>query len=210
MSPVHLRNLGFQRNQPEDREGLSRTRRPGGGHLGYSGYGSSSSAPPTPQRPFSMQNGQQEVQPSILSQPRVLALLLDGCGNSTWSPDGANWSRHVLYGQLAPLGVLWFLRHNPSQPSFMASGHILPSLAFLAKFHLTNPQAFIFHFGPGGSFYLLGVSGPPSHHHWPLANPFHYGGLGLNGLFGPFRPPTASTVRKPRSAVRRPIRPLLA
>ncbi|MBW0475625.1 hypothetical protein O181_015340 [Austropuccinia psidii MF-1] len=37
MSPVHLRNLGFQRNQPEDREGLSRTRRPGGGHLGNSG-----------------------------------------------------------------------------------------------------------------------------------------------------------------------------
>ncbi|MBW0544979.1 hypothetical protein O181_084694 [Austropuccinia psidii MF-1] len=37
MSPVHLRNIGFQRNQPEDREGLSRTKRPGGGHLGHSG-----------------------------------------------------------------------------------------------------------------------------------------------------------------------------
>ncbi|MBW0589990.1 hypothetical protein O181_129705 [Austropuccinia psidii MF-1] len=37
MSPVHLRNLGFQRNQAEDREGLSRTRRTGGGHLGHSG-----------------------------------------------------------------------------------------------------------------------------------------------------------------------------
>ncbi|MBW0567247.1 hypothetical protein O181_106962 [Austropuccinia psidii MF-1] len=37
MSPVHLRDLGFQRNQPEDREGLSRTRRPGRGHLGHSG-----------------------------------------------------------------------------------------------------------------------------------------------------------------------------
>ncbi|MBW0479684.1 hypothetical protein O181_019399 [Austropuccinia psidii MF-1] len=37
MSPVHLRNLGFQRNQPEDREGLSRTQRPGGGHLRDSG-----------------------------------------------------------------------------------------------------------------------------------------------------------------------------
>ncbi|MBW0533892.1 hypothetical protein O181_073607 [Austropuccinia psidii MF-1] len=77
MSPVYLRNLGIPRNQPEDREGLSRTRRPGGGHLGHSGgwqdiegnldhsaiyfpiqqkpqtrglegYGSSSSAPPTP------------------------------------------------------------------------------------------------------------------------------------------------------------------
>ncbi|MBW0545669.1 hypothetical protein O181_085384 [Austropuccinia psidii MF-1] len=94
MSPVHLRNLGFQRNQPEDREGVSRTRRPGIGHLGQSdgwqdiegnhthssihfpiqqkpqtrgleGYGSSSSAPPTPQRPFSMEHGKQEAQPSI-------------------------------------------------------------------------------------------------------------------------------------------------
>ncbi|MBW0556450.1 hypothetical protein O181_096165 [Austropuccinia psidii MF-1] len=89
MSPVHLRNFGFQRNQPEDREGLSRTRRPGRGHLGHSGgwkdteenhihpaihfpiqqepqniglerHGSSSSAPPTPQRFISMEHGQQE------------------------------------------------------------------------------------------------------------------------------------------------------
>ncbi|MBW0505124.1 hypothetical protein O181_044839 [Austropuccinia psidii MF-1] len=37
MSPVHLRNLGFKRNQPENREGLSRTRTPGRGHLGQSG-----------------------------------------------------------------------------------------------------------------------------------------------------------------------------
>ncbi|MBW0467098.1 hypothetical protein O181_006813 [Austropuccinia psidii MF-1] len=94
MLPVHLRDLGFQRNQPEDREGLSRTRRPGRGHLGHSGgwqnnegdninpsintpiqqepqtrglegYGSSSSAPPTLQRFISMEHGQQEVQPSI-------------------------------------------------------------------------------------------------------------------------------------------------
>ncbi|MBW0554413.1 hypothetical protein O181_094128 [Austropuccinia psidii MF-1] len=93
MSPVHLRNLGFQRNQPEDREGLSRTRRPGRGHLGNSGgwqdsegnhahsaispiqqepqtrglerYGSSSSDPPTPQRFISIEHGQQGVQPGI-------------------------------------------------------------------------------------------------------------------------------------------------
>ncbi|MBW0536355.1 hypothetical protein O181_076070 [Austropuccinia psidii MF-1] len=94
MSPLHLRNLGFQRNQPEDREDLSRTRRPGRGHLGHSGgwkdtegnhthssihfpiqqepqtrglerHGSSSSAPPTPQRFISMKHGQQEIQPSI-------------------------------------------------------------------------------------------------------------------------------------------------
>ncbi|MBW0553455.1 hypothetical protein O181_093170 [Austropuccinia psidii MF-1] len=92
MSPVHLRDLGFQRNQPEDREGLSRTRRPERGHLGHSGgwqnnegvninsaihtpiqwrpqtrglerHGSSSSAPPTPQGLIPMEHGQQEVQP---------------------------------------------------------------------------------------------------------------------------------------------------
>ncbi|MBW0520924.1 hypothetical protein O181_060639 [Austropuccinia psidii MF-1] len=94
MSPVHLRNLGFQRNQPEHRGGLSRTRVPGRGYLGHRGewqdiegndthpaihfpiqqelqtrglkrYGSISSAPPTPQRFISMEYGQQEVQPSI-------------------------------------------------------------------------------------------------------------------------------------------------
>ncbi|MBW0548623.1 hypothetical protein O181_088338 [Austropuccinia psidii MF-1] len=92
MSHVHLRNLGFQRSQTEDRECLSRARRPGGGDLGHSGglqdfkgnnthpvihfpikqetqtggletYGSSSSSPPTPQRFISMEHGQQEVKP---------------------------------------------------------------------------------------------------------------------------------------------------
>ncbi|MBW0527599.1 hypothetical protein O181_067314 [Austropuccinia psidii MF-1] len=94
MSPVQLRDLGFQRQQPEDREGWSRNRRPGREHLGHSGgwqdfegnhnhsdihipiqqkpqtrrlegYGSSSSAPPTPKRPFSLEHGKQEVQPGI-------------------------------------------------------------------------------------------------------------------------------------------------
>ncbi|MBW0541596.1 hypothetical protein O181_081311 [Austropuccinia psidii MF-1] len=94
MSPTYLRDLGFQRNQPEDREGLSRTRRSGRGHLGHSGgwkdnegddinpaihisiqqkpqtrglerHGSSSSAPPTPQRFILMEHGKQEVQPGI-------------------------------------------------------------------------------------------------------------------------------------------------
>ncbi|MBW0589096.1 hypothetical protein O181_128811 [Austropuccinia psidii MF-1] len=94
MSPVHLRNHGFQRNQPEDREGLFRTRIPGRGHLGQSGewqeiegnhthsaihipiqqepqtrgverHGTSSSAPPNPQRFISMEHEQQEVQPGI-------------------------------------------------------------------------------------------------------------------------------------------------
>ncbi|MBW0579404.1 hypothetical protein O181_119119 [Austropuccinia psidii MF-1] len=37
MSPVHLRNRGIPRKQPEDREGLSGTRTPGRGYLGHSG-----------------------------------------------------------------------------------------------------------------------------------------------------------------------------
>ncbi|MBW0512164.1 hypothetical protein O181_051879 [Austropuccinia psidii MF-1] len=94
ISPVHLRNLGFQKHKPEDREGLSRTRRPERGHLGHSGgwkdtegshthsaihfpiqkepqtrglerHGSSSSAPQTPQRFISMEHGKQDVQPSM-------------------------------------------------------------------------------------------------------------------------------------------------
>ncbi|MBW0564594.1 hypothetical protein O181_104309 [Austropuccinia psidii MF-1] len=109
----------------------------------------------------------------------------------------ANWSPWVFYGlyAIAPLNHhLWpqaiSCHHWPSWPIS------------------TSPTP-----RPGGSFYLPGGSGPPSHHHWPRPTPFHYGGFGLNGLFGPFRPPTASTVRTdrgPRSAVRRPIRPLLA
>ncbi|MBW0465327.1 hypothetical protein O181_005042 [Austropuccinia psidii MF-1] len=37
MSPVHLRNFAISRKKPEDKEGLSRNRRPGRGHLGKSG-----------------------------------------------------------------------------------------------------------------------------------------------------------------------------
>ncbi|MBW0502479.1 hypothetical protein O181_042194 [Austropuccinia psidii MF-1] len=36
MLPVNLRDLGFQRHQPEEREGLSTTTIPGGGHPGHS------------------------------------------------------------------------------------------------------------------------------------------------------------------------------
>ncbi|MBW0561499.1 hypothetical protein O181_101214 [Austropuccinia psidii MF-1] len=101
MSPVHLRNLGSQRNQPEDRESLSRTRRPGRGNIGHSGgwqdtegnhthpaihfpiqqepqtrglerYGSSSSAPPTPQRFISMEHGRQEEKTRIQGQKQDL------------------------------------------------------------------------------------------------------------------------------------------
>ncbi|MBW0483172.1 hypothetical protein O181_022887 [Austropuccinia psidii MF-1] len=91
MLSLNLRNREIPRNQPEEIEGLSRTRRPGRGRLGHSGgwqniegnhtnpsihsqiqqksqtrglegYISSSSAPPTPQRPLSIEHGQQEVQ----------------------------------------------------------------------------------------------------------------------------------------------------
>ncbi|MBW0532031.1 hypothetical protein O181_071746 [Austropuccinia psidii MF-1] len=94
MSPVHLRKLRIPKNQPEDREGLLKSRRPGREHLGHSGgwqdtkgnhthsfnylpieqkpqtrglevYGSTSSAPPTPQISIPMEHAQQEVQPSI-------------------------------------------------------------------------------------------------------------------------------------------------
>ncbi|MBW0495408.1 hypothetical protein O181_035123 [Austropuccinia psidii MF-1] len=37
MSPVHIRKLGIPRDHPEDREGWSTTRRPGGRHLGHRG-----------------------------------------------------------------------------------------------------------------------------------------------------------------------------
>ncbi|MBW0503660.1 hypothetical protein O181_043375 [Austropuccinia psidii MF-1] len=93
MLPLNLRNLDIPMNQPEDREGFSRTRRTSRGNPGHSfgwqdiegnhthyaihipikqkpqtrrleEYGSSSSAPPNPQRPFSMDHEQQKVQPS--------------------------------------------------------------------------------------------------------------------------------------------------
>ncbi|MBW0551756.1 hypothetical protein O181_091471 [Austropuccinia psidii MF-1] len=115
----------------------------------------------------------------------------------TWNQVGANWAHHIFYGQLVPSGALWPFGHDTSSWLFLASGHILPSLASLANFPITNPQAFIFDFGPGGSFSLPGGSGPPSHNLWLWDTPFHEGGLGLNGLFGRFRPPTASTACGP-------------
>ncbi|MBW0496507.1 hypothetical protein O181_036222 [Austropuccinia psidii MF-1] len=91
VSPVKLRNLGIPRSQTEDRKGPLRARIIGsvyhGGwkdtegnntntsiHLlvqqksqtrGLEGYESSSSALPIPQRLIPMENGEQEVQPSI-------------------------------------------------------------------------------------------------------------------------------------------------
>ncbi|MBW0474446.1 hypothetical protein O181_014161 [Austropuccinia psidii MF-1] len=115
MSPVYLRDLGFQRNQPEDSKGLSRTRRPERGHLGHSSgwqnnegeninssihtpiqwrpqirglerHGSSCSAPPTPQGFFSIEHGQQEGQPG-LSLGRTLSKLLESY-HAVQTPEG--------------------------------------------------------------------------------------------------------------------------
>ncbi|MBW0546658.1 hypothetical protein O181_086373, partial [Austropuccinia psidii MF-1] len=75
MSPVHLRNLGFQQNQPEDREACPEpedleedtmdTVVDGKTLRGLERHGSRFSAPPNPQRFTSMEHGQQEVQPGI-------------------------------------------------------------------------------------------------------------------------------------------------
>ncbi|MBW0593876.1 hypothetical protein O181_133591 [Austropuccinia psidii MF-1] len=94
----------------------------------------------------------------------------------------ANWPPWVFHGIHAI---------TLSNGHFMASGHILPPLAFLANSYFTNPQAFIFDFRPGGSFCLLGASGPPSSHPWIQGHPLHYWG------FGPFRPPMAPMARGP-------------
>ncbi|MBW0529109.1 hypothetical protein O181_068824 [Austropuccinia psidii MF-1] len=91
MSPAHLRKLGIPRKMPEDRQGLFITRRSGSGHYSgwqdtegnrthtaihlpiqqtpqsrrLGGYGSSSSAPPTPQKSISMEHGQLKVKPGF-------------------------------------------------------------------------------------------------------------------------------------------------
>ncbi|MBW0588874.1 hypothetical protein O181_128589 [Austropuccinia psidii MF-1] len=181
MSPVYLRDLGFQRNQPEDREGLSRIRRPGRGHLGQSGglqnnegdninpaihtpiqeepqtrglegYGSSSSAPPTPERFVSMEHGQQEVQPGNslgrawrmfpedlsqrdrLSQPWQFTSLDPHMAYQAtvllWPIGHIHhqwpiWSRHYLMDHLWPF-VFWGL-HGPSPQSRTHSGNLCPN-----------------------------------------------------------------------------------
>ncbi|MBW0499074.1 hypothetical protein O181_038789 [Austropuccinia psidii MF-1] len=80
------------------------------------------------------------------------------------------WPPLVLYGLLA---IPLFPGQSWPQPSFMASGHILPSLASLANSCILNPQASIFFLGLRGPLCLLGGSGSPSPHHWLWANPFH-------------------------------------
>ncbi|MBW0462119.1 hypothetical protein O181_001834 [Austropuccinia psidii MF-1] len=91
MSPVHLRDLCIPRHQPEEITGIFRSKRSVFGmhgewkytelnhyhtpiHLqlqqrpqtrGLDGHGSSTSAPPTPQRPVPVEHGTQEFQPGF-------------------------------------------------------------------------------------------------------------------------------------------------
>ncbi|MBW0503078.1 hypothetical protein O181_042793 [Austropuccinia psidii MF-1] len=96
---------------------------------------------------------------------------------------GTNWPHHILMANLAPSGALWHFGHItiPWPP--------LPS----------TPRPLSLFLGLGGSLCLLGGSGTPSPHHCIWAHPFHQGGPDLNGLFGPFRPPTTSMVHGPQS-----------
>ncbi|MBW0502282.1 hypothetical protein O181_041997 [Austropuccinia psidii MF-1] len=103
----------------------------------------------------------------VLSQPRRLTLLHRCCSDSNLEP---SWGQLATPYLLWPIGPLWC---SMAIWPFLASGHILPSLASLANFHITNRQAFIFDFGPGESFCLLGASRPPSHHLWFWDTPFH-------------------------------------
>ncbi|MBW0505752.1 hypothetical protein O181_045467 [Austropuccinia psidii MF-1] len=119
-----------------------------------------------------------------------LTLLLDGCGNPTWSQVGANWSRHIFYGQLAPFGVPWRPHHNTLQLPFYGLrpypaiiGPLWCSMAPTSQHSpiaILWPQAISCHhwpfwpfptsttprpssliLGPGGPFCFLGASSPP-------------------------------------------------
>ncbi|MBW0582857.1 hypothetical protein O181_122572 [Austropuccinia psidii MF-1] len=89
-----------------------------------------------------------------LSQPQRLTLLHGCCGNYNLEP---SWGQLATPYLLCQIGPLWC---SMAILPFMALDPILPSLASLANSHITNPQAFIFDFGTGGSFSLPGGSGP--------------------------------------------------
>ncbi|MBW0476532.1 hypothetical protein O181_016247 [Austropuccinia psidii MF-1] len=114
----------------------------------------------------------------------------------------ANWPCHHLYGQLAMSSFLWPIGPNLC---FMAFGSHHLSLAiscshrpFWTIIHLANPQANTPCFGPLGPFRLQGASGSSINHQGPGPYTFEYGVKGLNGLLGPFKPPTVSTAHGPQ------------
>ncbi|MBW0527473.1 hypothetical protein O181_067188 [Austropuccinia psidii MF-1] len=80
MSPVHLRDLGFQRNQPEDREGLSRARRLGRGHLGHTGGWQDNEG----------DNINPAIHTPIQQEPQTRGLEGYGTRGSTWHLTGNN------------------------------------------------------------------------------------------------------------------------
>ncbi|MBW0508433.1 hypothetical protein O181_048148 [Austropuccinia psidii MF-1] len=77
----------------------------------------------------------------------------------------------------------------------------LPYPAFIGLigqlFTSPTPRPLSLFLGLGGIFSLPGAYAPSSHHHRPWPNPLYWGGFGLNGLLGPFRPPTSSTAHSP-------------
>ncbi|MBW0535505.1 hypothetical protein O181_075220 [Austropuccinia psidii MF-1] len=90
-----------------------------------------------------------------------------------------NWSILVFYGvwDTPPVTV-----------------HILRDWPFRPILHLTNPHSNSLVLGLGGPSGLPGASEPSSNSQGPWAHHFDY------GVFGPFSPPTASTIHKPRTA----------
>ncbi|MBW0501977.1 hypothetical protein O181_041692 [Austropuccinia psidii MF-1] len=83
MSPVYLRVLGFQRNQPEDREGLSRTRGAGRGHLGHSGGWQDNEG----------DNIKPAIQTSIQQKPQARGLERHGSKVQPGISLGRTWSK---------------------------------------------------------------------------------------------------------------------
>ncbi|MBW0561712.1 hypothetical protein O181_101427 [Austropuccinia psidii MF-1] len=142
----------------------------------------------------------------LLSQPCVITPPMGVCGNHSLTS---------FYGQLAMSSFSWpivpywcFMAvrlHLLSLANYSPKPHLWPQAIscshwpFLPILHLSNPQANSFVLGLGGPSGLPGAFTPSSHHQGLWAHPFDYGGLGLSGLFGPFRPPTASMVHRPWS-----------
>ncbi|MBW0521492.1 hypothetical protein O181_061207 [Austropuccinia psidii MF-1] len=92
ISPVHLRDLCFQRNQQEDREGLSRTRRPGKGHLGNSGGWQETEGYHT-HLPFTFQINRSLKPKDWNDMDQVLQLhqLLKAFFNGAWTTTALTW-----------------------------------------------------------------------------------------------------------------------
>ncbi|MBW0492705.1 hypothetical protein O181_032420 [Austropuccinia psidii MF-1] len=100
-----------------------------------------------------------------------------------WFSVGRGITKSNSHSWYAPLGVFYsFLLPNPAFTGLIGQFSTLPS-----------PRTISLFVGLGGLFSLTGAYGPYSHHQGTCTNPSYYWGFGLKGLFGPFRPPTAST-----------------